>query len=266
MRATLHGMADRYADAVRARRAELRGERALLEGGHRADLRSELALGRIAASDAASTALAELGRQARGHAAAADRAALVALPAQIAAALDAVALAVNARLTAELGPALRRIATSRALWLGTGWPRLPGPRLPVVAVPEPEPLPARSLLAGAAEGLALWRFALLPLAALPLLGLPALGGLALAPLAVGIGATAVVVAIRSRRLALQRAALRRSADETLAAAGAALDADVGRRLLELERAAAAELDTAVVRRRALVDAELRALAPEAARG
>ena len=257
-------MADRYADAVRARRAELRAERASLAGGYRAELRSELALGRLVASDAAATALAELGREARAHAEAADRARLAALPERITAALDAVAVAVHSRMAAELGPALRRIATSRALRLDAGWPRLPGPRLPVATVPEPEPLPARSLLTGTAEGLAFWRLALLPLAVLPLLGLPAMGGPAFAPLAAGVGATAAVAAFRSRRLALQRAALRRCADDAIAAAAAAIDADVGRRLLELERAAGAELDAAVAARRALVDAELRALAPEEA--
>ena len=43
------GPPDRYADAVRARRAELRGARALLLGGHRTELHSGLAAGRLAA-------------------------------------------------------------------------------------------------------------------------------------------------------------------------------------------------------------------------
>ena len=40
-------MPDRYADAVRARRAELRAERELLGGGHRGELRTALALSRV---------------------------------------------------------------------------------------------------------------------------------------------------------------------------------------------------------------------------
>lgn len=255
-------MSDRYADAVRARRAELRAERGLLDGGHRAELRSALALSRIAASAAATTGLAQLAREARQHvdgSAAAD-----ALPTQLAAALDEIARDGHARWAADLRPPLRRIAAGRALELDPGWPRLPEARLPVViAPPAPEPVRrARSLLAGAAQGVALWRLVLLPLAALPLLGLPALGGPAFAPLAVGAGLAGIVLAVRSRRTALERAALRRCADEMLAAARVALDADLGRRLLELEQAAAAELDAAVARRRDTVEAELRALAPD----
>jgi hypothetical protein len=43
-----------------------------------------------------------------------------------------------------------------------------------------------------------------------------------------------------------------------------LDADLGRRLLELERSAGADLDVAVARRRVVVETEWRALRAEVA--
>lgn len=256
-------MPDRYGDAVRARRSELAEQRARLGGSHRAELRSELALSRIAASDALAAACARLAREARAHIDHPDRAVRRGLPARFGPALDALTVAAHARWAAEVGPGLRRIAATRSLDVGplTAWPALPAAR-PVPVVPR---VPERSsLLSGAADGVALWRLVLLPLAALPVLGLPALGGPALAPLAVGVGVAAAVVAVRSRRVALERAALRGCVDETLAAVRAAQDADLARRLLELERSAGTDLDAAVARRRAAVEAEGRALRAEVA--
>lgn len=253
-------MPDRYADAVRARRAELRCARALLDGTHRVEIRGELALSRIAAAESAAAALAELGREARERIDTGDRAAGERLPGQVADALAAVAAEVDVRWAVSLGPALHRIATTRGVPVPPGWPRLPGSRFTVTAG-SPEPIRrGRSLVAGAAEGVALWRLLLLPLAALPLLGLPALGGPRFAPLAVGAGIAALVLAIRSGRAGLRRAAVRRCVADMIAGAGKALDADLGRRLLELERTVVPELDAAVQRRRAAVDGELRALA------
>jgi hypothetical protein len=114
------------------------------------------------------------------------------------------------------------------------------------------------------EGAALGRLALFPLAALPLVGLPALGGPALAPLAVGVGLTALVVAARSRRVAAERERLRRRVEQVVVAGAAAIEADLDRRLVELEPGVSAALDAAVLRRRAAVDRELAALAPERA--
>jgi hypothetical protein len=254
---------DRYGDAVRARRRELADERGRLGGTHRTELRSELALSRIAASDALATACIRLGREVRAHIEHPDRAVRRGVPARLGPALDALAAAVHTGWAAEIGPGLRRIAAARSLDVGplTDWPVLPAARsLPVVPrVPE-----RSSLLTGAVDGLALWRLVLLPLAALPVLGLPALGGPELAPLAVGVGVAAAVVAVRSRRAALERAALLRCVDETLAATRTALDADLGRRLLELERSAGADLDVAVARRRVVVETEWRALRAEVA--
>jgi hypothetical protein len=256
-------MPDRYIDAVRARRVELRARRGLLTGGHRAELRSCLALSRIAAATEASGALAGLAREAADHVEAGNRSAREQLPDLLAAAVAAVAVDVHAGWAVALRPALRRIATERDLQMDPGWPRLPATQLP--AVPTAAQAPAgrgRSLLAGAADGAALWRLALFPVAMLPLLGLPALAGPALAPLAAGAGVATVAATARARRTAAERARLRRHTEQVLAAAALAIDADLGRRLVELERTVAAALDTAVLRRRAAVDAELALLAPD----
>ncbi len=253
-------MPDRYAAAVRARRRELRALRPPLAGGHRAELRSCLALSRLAATAHASTALAALRREVAERVERGDRAERRQLPGQVAAALDAVARELHGRWVAGLRPALRRIATERGLEMAIGWPRMPAPAIPHAA-PPPEPVgPARSLLAGAADGAAMWRLALLPLAALPLLGLPAVAGPRFAPLAVGAGVGAAALVARERHTSAERLRLRRHCEQAVATAATAIDADLDRRLLELERAAGAALDAAVLRRRACVDAELAVLA------
>jgi hypothetical protein len=252
-------MTDRYAEAVRARRAELRAERAALAGSHRVELRTELALARLAVADLLATALRQLVREARERIATADRAGRKRLPADVATAVAALAAAVDTELTGELLPALRRIAGVRALQLPDGWPAVPAARPPVVD--DAFARPRIPLLAGALEGITVWRTALVPVAALPLLGLPVLGGPALAPLAVGATVGALVVAVRHRRAQVERAALLREVDEAVATTRVLLDADTGRRLLELEQSAGAELDQAVLRRRAAVEAELRELSP-----
>jgi hypothetical protein len=252
-------MTDRYADAVRARRAELRAERAALAGSHRVELRTELALARLAVTDLVATALRQLTRETRDRVACADRVGRERIPADVATAVAALAAVVDAELSGELAPALRRIAGSRALEMPDGWPAVPNGRPPLVD--DAFAHPRTPLLAGALEGITVWRTALVPVAALPLLGLPVLGGPALAPLAIGTATAALVVAVRHRRAQVERAALARAVDEAVATARALLDADTGRRLLELERSAGAELDHAVLRRRAVVEAELRELSP-----
>ena len=173
-------------------------------------------------------------------------------------ALDALAARVHSAVLAQLAPALRRIATARRLDLGPAWPALPSPRLPLLDAGPAAPVRAPRL-AGAAEGLAVWRVAFVALAAMPLVGLPVWGGPALAPVAVGLGAAAVAVAVLARRGSAEQALLRRQVEALLAQARAALRVDVERMLLELERSAAAELDAAVQRSRAVVEAELFAL-------
>jgi hypothetical protein len=252
------GMADRYADAVRARRGELRALRAQLTGGHRAELRSALALSRLAASAEITTAVAELAAAVAAHLERADREARRQFPAHLARAVDDTARRLSARWVADLRPVLLRIATSRSLPVR---PTLPAAR-PLPAPPVPAPLGRlRSVLAGAVQGVALWRLLLVPLVLLPVWGMPALGGRALAPLAAGTGVAAVAVAARARCVTAERVRLRRHADEVLAAAGIALEADLGRRLIELEAATTGLLDAAVRQRRAEVEAELALLAP-----
>jgi hypothetical protein len=257
-------MPDRYADAVLARRRELRELRERLAGGHRGEVRSCLALSRIAATGDASGVLAGLRREAAEHVRRGDRAAHDRLPEHVTSAVGAVATAAAARWAAELGPPLRRIATERGLAMEPGWPRLPAPQAPGPP-PPPEPaVPGPTLLAGVIEGAALGRLALLPLAALPLAGLPAVGGPALAPLAVGVGLAALVVAARARRNAAVRDRLHRRVEQIIGAAAAAIAADLDRRLVELELGASAALDAAVLRRRATVDRELALLAADRA--
>lgn len=256
------GPPDRYADAVRARRAELRGARALLLGGHRAELRSGLAAGRLAASAELATALAAFDRELRHHADHADGAGRAALPERAAEAVDRMAARVGERWAAVVLPVVRRVATVRRL--AVPWTLDPVAtvlaRPPVVPLPPPDPPPGvvRGLLAGATEGT--WRLALLPAAVLPAVGLPALGGRSAVPFAAGLGLALLVLAARARRCAADQARLRRWGADAVAAVRGALETELARRLLEVERLAAAELDDAVARRRIVVDGELRALA------
>ncbi|MDT7580330.1 MAG: hypothetical protein QOK35_1594 [Pseudonocardiales bacterium] len=257
---------DRYADAVRARRTELRGARALLLGGHRAELRSGLAAGRLAASAELATTLAAFDRELRRHADHADRAVRAALPGRAAVAVDRMAARAVERWAAVVLPAVRRVATARRLPVPWTVPGGADPvtavlaRPPVVPMPAPDPPPraVRALVAGATEGT--WRLALLPAAVLPAVGLPALGGRSVVPLAAGLGLALLVLAGRARRDAADRARLRRWGSDAVAAVRTALETELSRRLLEVERLVGAALDDAVTRQRAVVDDELRALA------
>jgi hypothetical protein len=258
---------DRYADAVRARRAELRDVRALLLGGHRVELRHCVTAARLAASAELAAALAGLGRELRHHAARAGRAGRAALPSTAAVAVDRLVDHVVARWAVVLLTGLRRVAAPRCTPGVPPWPADADPvvamvvRRPSVALPGPDPPAgaARALLRGLGGT---WRLALLPAALLPAVGLPALGGRAVLPLAVGIGLALLMTGVQAQRVAADRARLRRWADEVVATVRATLDTELARRAVEVERVAGAELDELVARRLALVDAELRALAPE----
>ena len=130
--------------------------------------------------------------------------------------------------------------------------------------PEPPQRALGALLAGATGGT--WRLALLPVAVLPAVGLPAVGGRAVLAPALGIALALLVATTRAQRVAADRARLRRWVDEVTAAVRAALGTELARRLIDVERVAGAELDELVARRLALVEAELRALAPAEQRG
>jgi hypothetical protein len=249
---------DRYADAVLARRAELRADRAALAGTHRAELRSELALARLAAGDALSDGLDRAATAVGAHVARSGRAARRELLDVLTGALATAVVAARACWAGELGAGLRRLAGARGLDLldvGSSWPVLPGP--PTLR-PPPAP-PPRPWLAGAAEGLALWRLALLPLVALPIAGLPVLGGRAWTPLAVGVAAAGLALLIRARRIAADRAVLGRWSEAAIANARAAFATHLDRAALSVEPALAADLDAAVARRRTALDRELAAV-------
>jgi hypothetical protein len=262
---------DRYADAVRARRAELRAARALLLGGHRAELRHGLAVARLTASAELATVCAGLDRELRDHVERADRAGRVDLPALVSAGLDRAAGYLAERWAAVVLPGVRRVAAVRDLPPPVPWPGSSGPVDPVTALltarpavplPAPDPSPGglRTLLTGTTGGT--WRLALLPAAALSAAGLPALGGRSLLPAAVGVGLALLVAAARVRREAAERARLRRWCAEVVTTLRQAWETELSRRLLEVEQLAGAALDDAVACRRAEVDAELRTLAPE----
>ncbi len=260
---------DRYADAVRARRAELRDVRAVLLGGHRVELRQCVTASRLAASADLAEALAGLGRELRHHAARADRAGRAALPSLAGAAVGRLVDRVVAGWVVGLLAGLRRLAALRCGPGATLWPAVTVvdpvvalvQRRPSVALPGPDPPvgAARALLMGVTGGT--WRLALLPAAVLPAVGLPAVGGRAVLPPAVGLALALLFAGARAHRAAADRARLRRWTDEVVATVRAALDTELARRAIEVERVAGAELDELVARRLAQVDAELRALAP-----
>jgi hypothetical protein len=267
MTATPTPAPDRYADAVRARRAELRAVRVLLLGGHRIELRHCVTSSRLAVSAELAAALAGLGRELRHHAARAGRAGRAALPTLADAAVARLVDRIVARYVVTLLAGLRGVAAPRCvpgtpLWVDAGDPvvALVASR-PSVALPGPDPPGglAQALFAGVTGGA--WRLALLPAAVLPAVGLPALGGRAVLPPVLGIASAVVVAAVRAHRVAADRVRLRLWADEVVATVRGALDTEFARRAVEVERVASAELDELVASRLPRVDAELRALAP-----
>jgi hypothetical protein len=105
---------DRYADAVRARRAELRGVRTLLLGGHRVEVRHCLTASQLVAVAELAAALSVFGRELRHHAARADRAGRAALPLLADAAVGRLVDRVVMRWAAVVLPGLRRVAAPLA--------------------------------------------------------------------------------------------------------------------------------------------------------
>ncbi|HVL82956.1 MAG TPA: hypothetical protein VM367_01485 [Pseudonocardia sp.] len=253
---------DRYADAVRARRAELAGLRALLARGHRGELRSRLALARITASAGLATELAAFGRELRACIDAADGRSRTALPDAVGGAVPELVASAREHTAGALA-AVRVLAAERGLLPDLCWPATPatGP-LPALPAPEAPATAARALvdLVGAAGP---WRV-VLPVAGLPILGAPALGRPAAVPLLLAASVLVVGLGVRARRVALDRARLHRWTVEVLAALRTALGAELDRWFVEVERAAGGDLDTRAAARLAEVDAELAALAPDRA--
>jgi hypothetical protein len=256
---------DRYADAVRARRAELRDARTSLLGGHRAELHGCLAAARLTASAELAGALAGLDRELRHHADRGGPSDRAALPGRADAAVARFVDHTVGRWVAVVLPAVRRVGAARSVTV-PGAATAAVLRRPVAVplpVPDPPPGVGRAVLAGATGGT--WRLVLLPAAVLPA-GLPALAGRTLLPLAVGIGLVLLVGAVHTRRVAADRNRLRRWGAEVVGTVRATTETELARRLLEVERLVATELDDTVSRRRAAVEAEIRALAPTAEAG
>lgn len=243
-------MPDRYADAVRARRAELRAMQATLRT-YPVELRGRLTLARLAAERAAGTAVDELAGEAAAHVTAGTPH----LPAAVDAAAGAVLAEVHAGWAAAVRPALRRIAAERGWVPEPAWPRLPAPHRPVPA--RPAPAPPGGLLTRLGEGAALGRLALLPLAVSPAL----VGGRALVPLAAGTGLAALGVAVAAHRGAVRRQRLHRHVEHTLAGLRTGVARELTRWTVETERTAGHTLDTELTRIATDLDRELRLLAP-----
>jgi hypothetical protein len=241
--ATVRPMPDRYADAVAARRSELRDQERLLGPGLRTELRDALVLARAAAMAGSASDLADLRRQidVRHD------------PALVVAAARAVEGQAYGRWAAAAAEAVFRVALHRELPVP-----LPAPAAgPVAADPPPPPRPVRMVDVLADAGA--WRLAVLPLAVAPLTG--SAGPAVLLP-AVAAGVLVLAVVLHTRRAALGRARLRAWSAELVTATQTRIDVELGRRTAVLAAQAGPQLDGASARRRAAVRAELALLAPE----
>ncbi|MGD9525294.1 hypothetical protein [Pseudonocardia sp.] len=248
---------DRYADAVRARRAELRAARDRLAGVHR-DLRSALTIARLGASAEFADATGRLAAEARAFLKAAERRERARFPAVLLDAAERLRAWAAPRRAGTVRAAARRVATRRGIPVGAAWP--------VLADDPPRPLPAPATEPGGSPWSSIaggWRAALLPAATLPLTGLSvASPGAVVATSALGLGAAVLVGGHQSATA--ERARLRRWSDEVLLAVRADGDAALARMVLRIEQAAG-ELDAAIAAARAGIDAELAELAPGAGR-
>jgi hypothetical protein len=244
----------RHAEALRARRSELARARAVLGGGHRARLRSELAVARLGAE----AELAALHRDLRA---------------------DCAAWLVGRRrrlLAPVLGPAAARAGAewlahseSRALAVIAGvrgraapeqivCPRSPSANLPERSGPDGPPAPSGGL-AVALRGADALRLALVPVAGVPALGLTAAAARPLLPLAAGLALALVLALVHRRREALERERWSAWVEVVLARAGAQARTALTARLLVLEQEAGEQLDRLVAARTAEIGRELAAL-------
>lgn len=250
-------MPDRYAEAVRRRRAELHAHRVLLAPGHRDEVRTACALTRIAVTAEVAATVAELGRQITDHVERAGRRERNRLPELVAEAARRAEAGVVRRTHERVMPALRRAATARGIDPGV----VPEPlEAPPVMSAVPVPAPGRRPWHAVVTAGASWRLALLPMAGLPA-GLPVLAGAPTLVPAVGLALLGLGWGAAGRVGAADRARWRQWAGTVTAAVRAALDAAVLAAVLQAEQRTVVALDAAVAARLAAVERELRELAP-----
>jgi hypothetical protein len=240
-------MPDRYAEAVAARRAELRGQERLLGPGLRAELRDALVLARAAAAADAAADLADLRHQtdARHD------------PALVVGAARAVEAQAYERWAAAAAEAVFRIALHREL------PVVPPVLTATPAIGDAPPLPRPVRVLDVLSDAGAWRLAVLPLAVAPLTG--AAGPAVLLP-ALGAAVLVLAAVLRARWGALRRTRMLVWSAELVAATQARTDVELTRRTAALAAEAGPVLDAALARRRADVRAELALLAPEEVSG
>ncbi|MFR9805803.1 hypothetical protein ACL02T_26455 [Pseudonocardia sp. RS010] len=280
----------RHAQALRARRSELREALAEVDGRHRARLRGDLALVRLRATADLTASLRDL-HALCGPWISGPR---TALPPVLGPALDRVCGAVPGRVREEAEAVVRRIAgrmlgpvplppeilpcsahTPSPSGPSPSGPSLSGPSLsgpslsgPSLSVPSPTvrglPEPPRRVgrldaLVRAGSGTGVVRLALVLVAGAPALGLSVAGGRTLLPLALGLALAAVVLLARRRRAAVERERWAYWLDTALRDAEAGAAAAVSALLIDLERRSTELLDRIAAQRRGALSAELRAL-------
>ncbi|MGD9985856.1 hypothetical protein [Pseudonocardia sp.] len=243
-------MVDRYAEAVRMRRAELTAQRAGL-AGHRAEVHTVCGLARASAAMQVTTVVGALTAESTRYLDRAGRADRARFPEHARAAADRAVDLVVQRVEGRLLPELRRIATVRGLPMDvvdTGPPEATDLTLPSV------PPPARpwQVLSGSRT--------VLPWLGVPIVGAPAVTG-TVGP-AVGCGAVLLGVTVATRWVAAERTRLRQWIPGVAAVVRAAATSALVARLVHVEQRVVAALDVAVAARLAAIDDELAALAAE----
>lgn len=269
---------DRVREAASARHRELAVIRRRLAAGHHTDLRVALGLARLSCSAGLAADLEDLGRRASERVEGSGRTERAHLPSWLAGELDQVRRRSEERVVATTGPAARRVAAR--LCPGVAPMTLPGAPASAMTLREPtgpgrtvadrDPTgaglrPARTRSrdsAGGSRARGRGEPAVDPRLVAGLAGLPVIGagGLGWSAALTAVGVLLLLGALaHTRARTAARTHLRAEMSRTVAAAGAAAERTLQRRLIEVERDAGAALERAVAERRALVDVELAAV-------
>jgi len=248
----------RYAEALSARRSELRTELRALDGW-RAALRAELALVTVASR-------AEIGRALlRQRERCGPWLGRAGVPALVAPALERMRSWLIGSALAEASAAVCRVAGGVL-----GPEPLPVELIPPAAHRDHRPTPGGVLpvpprpvgwleaVVRSGGGGAV-RVALVLAAGAPALGLGVAGGRILLPLTIGVALAAVVLLARHRRAAVERERWAHWVDAALDATVAAVRAELDTALIGLEQRSARLLEHLAAERRSAITAELRAL-------